>query len=67
MTIVLENVNQQHVKILKELAKVLKFKINNVEDTNLNIAQRIENIELGKTNLVTPDWDNIMQQARRIK
>lgn len=67
MTIVLENVNQQHVNILKELAKVLKFKINNVEDTDLNIAQRIENIESGKTNLIAPDWTHIIQQAQEIK
>ncbi len=68
MNIVLENVSQKHLNVIKELAKALRFKIVTVteESSDEELHRRMENIELGQ-NLVTPDWNSIVNQAEAIQ
>jgi predicted kinase len=67
MNIVLENVSQKHLSVIRELAKALRFKIATIseESSDKELQRRIENVELGQ-NLVTPDWNSIMNQANLI-
>ncbi len=69
MNVVLENVNQKHLAVLKELAKALNFTISEVSKETFpkkELLRRIHHIE-NEGELITPDWEAIQQQADTIK
>lgn len=68
MNVVLENVNQKHLAVLKELAKALNFTISEVSKETFpkqELLRRIHHIE-HEGELITPDWEAIQQQAGKI-
>ena len=68
-TIVLENVGENHLTLLRELAKTLRFSIKSVSESAYTdeLNQRIENIENGSANLITPDWGSIVEKSNAIQ
>ncbi len=64
-TIVLENVREDHMSLLRELANTLRFSIKNVSDVKPvgQIQSRIEGVETGSTSLVATDWKQIVKNA----
>lgn len=64
-TIVLENVKEDHMSLLRELANTLRFSIKSVSDVKPvgEIQSRIEGVETGSTTLVDTDWKQIVKIA----
>lgn len=67
MTVLLENVSDEHLSVLRELAKVLDFQLREVGIEDAELQRRIESYERGETRVVTPDWASILQQAKAIQ
>lgn len=68
MRIVLENVDAQYMSVINELAQALRFKVAKVEreSKKAEIDRRIDRYEASQTNLVRPDWQKIVEEARSI-
>lgn len=66
MNILLENVEQEHVSVLRELAKALHINMRELDSPDVELNRRIETIERGDVELVTPDWETIVRQADAI-
>lgn len=65
MRIVLDNVEPQHIGILRELAGALYFMLTEA-DINSKLAEidhRIQRLEGNQTSFVSPDWAIIQQDA----
>lgn len=66
MNILLENVEQEHVSVLRELAKALHINMRELDSPDVELNRRIETIERVDVELVTPDWETIVRQADAI-
>ena len=64
-TIVLENVREDHIGLLRELANTLRFSIKSVSDVKPigEIQSRIDGVETDATNLIATDWKQIIEKA----
>ncbi len=67
-TIVLENVREDHMGLLRELANTLRFSIKSVSDVTPvgEIKSRIEGVETGSASLVATDWKQIVKKAETL-
>lgn len=68
MSIVLENVDSQHISIINELAQALRFKVAKVEreSKRVEIDRRIERYEANQSKLIRPDWQKITDEAQSV-
>ena len=67
MRIVLDNVEPKYIGILNELAQALQFTVLTVEKESkrAEIDRRINMLEAGQSELITPDWATITSEARK--
>ena len=67
-TLVLENVKENHMGLLSELAKTSKFSIKDVYDATIQdeLDEQIENYENGNATLIDVDWEEIVKEAEKI-
>ena len=66
MRIVLDNVEPKYIGILNELAQALQFTVSAIEKESKKeeINRRIEQLETGKTDLISPDWAKISVEVQ---
>ncbi len=65
MRIVLDNVEPRYLGVLRELAEALQFTLTEADaiGKRAEIDRRIQRLEAGQAETVTPDWDTIRQKA----
>ncbi|MDP5120623.1 MAG: hypothetical protein NWQ46_03425 [Spirosomaceae bacterium] len=68
MDILLENVNQQYISVLREMAKAMNFNLKELQaEIPQELESRILSVENKEAELVKPDWQQIMDTASKIK
>lgn len=66
MTVLLENVRDEQLAVFRELARAFHLTMSELDEPSAELKRRIERVESGQADLMTPDWETIVRKAEAI-